>query len=797
MAAGSDIGPARVQELDIRVEDFLDDKLQSTTDLDNLETLLAKVELQRSQLQSQLDNAVKQLQEARVSSHDRQATLATRIHEFQRLQHSIDARVKVAAASEAPNQAIARLQRPMKQLQTVELAHKYLTLLQDVDKLRKEARAHLPESPRAALEPYAKLKRLSVRLQELSGLADDAAVHLVNHVESVTETLWEDMKKTMAAELEAVLRGRSWPMAVDPAAGMDEEWLRCFEKLVDLQVPEVVYSPETVTLLPFDAMCKIFVSEFRFHFLSDKPTSKPEAIGTHCLPWFLAVIEKWEGFFRDNLGHLLAAKFQGTPVANNMVYVDPVGAFITAMLPVLRKKVHHVVADAVKDPTFLSSLMVQLMTFDENVRSRFGYDGGDPDRGWAGLTTEVLEKWFEPWFLAEREFALERFRAIMESREARNIDYDYAGPGKTKPTYAAVRVTDLLKTVTSQYERARKFKHKIRFLIGIQLDILDEYHDRLRGSLEAYQAITSTVGRTIHGVTKEQLAALEGTGALETLCKVYGSADHIVNTLRDSSNDEFFVTLWEELQNRAEPVGEQGKIAGDMSYDEVKDRTSAAVGSDNEDGALFDETITAYSLRRKAAQDFLIGALTKSHQDAFRAYSSRVQWTTMADNGGEVDSNQLAITPELEEPLRILRQNFDFLLKALSTAAFRRIWRGALDKLQDLLWTDVLMRQRFTALGAAQFRRDLNAIFALVERYIPGGLGPLASLDDALLLLNLPVHPAKPQEGEEACLSLKQATDRVFTDNAEAKRVLEELGIETLTPANARHILQRRVENEV
>lgn len=114
-----------------------------------------------------------------------------------------------------------------------------------------------------------------------------------------------------------------------------------------------------------------------------------------------------------------------------------------------------------------------------------------------------------------------------------------------------------------------------------------------------------------------------------------------------------------------------------------------------------------------------------------------------------------------------------------------------------MLWTDVLMRQKFTAFGAAQFLRDLTAIFALVERYIPGGLGPLASLDDAVRLLNLPVEPPKSQEGEEAGMSLKQATDRVFTDNAEAKQVLEELSIETLTPANARHILQRRVENEV
>lgn len=661
---------AQAGALDIRVEDFLDDKLQSTTDLENLDSLIANVEVQRSQLQTQLDNAIKQLDEARRTAGNRQSSLAQRIQDFQDLQHSIDIRVKIAAASDAPNQAIARLQQPMKKLQTIELAQKYLRLLQDVDELRSEARSHLPGSPKAALEPYSKLKKLSRRLDELSGPADDAAVHLINHVRGVADALWDEMRKTMSGELEAVLSKRSWPM-VDPSSEMDEEWLACFEKLLDLQIPEVILSNSTVSLLPFDVMARIFVSEFRFHFLSDKPTSKPDAIGSHCFPWFLATIEKWEDFFRDNLGFTLATKLRDTPAEGSLVYIDPVCAFVTSLLPVMREKVQLVVKDTAKNPAILSSFMGQLMAFDETIRSKFNYDGGDAEQGWPGLATEILQDWFEPWFQAEKEFALERFQAIMATPDARNIDYDYAATGKTKPTFGAVRVTDLLRSITTQYQRVRTFRHKIRFLIGIQLDILDEFHDRLRGSLEAYQALTSTVGRTLHGVTKEQLAALEGTGSLESLCKVYGSADHIVNTLKEWGNEEFFVVLWDQLQGRATKEGETSRMSGEMSYEEVKDRTSAAVGSEGDDGVLFDETIAAYSLRRKTALDFLVSALADSHYKAFRAYSTRTQWTTISENGSEskhfsmqarlssyanyaaVDPSQLAVTPELDEPLRV------------------------------------------------------------------------------------------------------------------------------------------------
>lgn len=639
------------QSLDLRVEDYLDDKLQSTTDLDTLDELLANVETQRNQLQSQLDDALQELERARCITDDRNESLEKQISEFNELQASIDIRVKIAAASDAPSEAIARLQQPMKKLQNVELAQKYLTLLQDVEKLRAEARSHLPGSPKAALEPYSKLKELAMKLRTLSG---NDELHLVDHVEAVTEALWCEMKKTMSAELNAVLEKRQWPR-VDPHSEMDQEWIDCFEKLIDLQMPEILHSNNIVSLLPFDVMTAIFVAEFRFHFMSDKPTSNPQSIGSHCFPWFLTTIEKWEDFFRDNLSHLLAAKFHDTPVAEKMVYLDPVCALVTSMLPVMREKVHAVAEEAAKSPSFLSSFMSQVMTFDENLRFRFSYDGGDGDAGWDGLTGELLDDNFNDWFKVEREFALERFEKILESHDGRKIDYDYSVTGKMKPTFAAVRVTDLLRTITGKYARLRKLKHKIKFLTDIQLDILDGYHDRLRGSLEAYQSITSTLGRTLHGATKEQLVALEGTGALETLCKVIGSSDHIANTLTEWSDEEvcyndhpstlldekitrtnvreqFFVVLWEDLQARDTQRSKRNSATSDIEPNSILGRVPSNLGDGpGSESGIFDETVSAYTSRRKAAEQLLVNALADSHAKAFRPYVSKVQWTTVGD----------------------------------------------------------------------------------------------------------------------------------------------------------------------
>lgn len=638
---------------DMRLDDYLDDKLQYTTDLENLDDLLASVEEQRAQLQSQLDEATRSLSTARQSSDERQASLQKQIDDFQALQRDIDIRLQIVAASDAPDEAIRRLEGPMQKLAQVDLAHKYLVLLQDVEDLRKEARSHLPKSPKAALEPYTKLKRLATYLQELQGPADGAAVHLVTHVADIAESLWEEMKRTMWAEMDGILAKRGWPKKVSPRSEVDEEWRECFEKSMDLQVPEVLYSSGVVTLLPMDVMAQNWIKEFRYHFMSDKETSNPKNIGTQCFPWIISQLEEWDDFLRDNFGYILATKFASTTVADKMVYMDSTCALITSLLPVIREKVNSAMDVALKDPAFLSSLMGQLMTFDDDLRKRFSYDGGDVERGWGGLTSEVLDQHFDKWLKAERSFALERYQAIMANPEARQIDYDYSGPGKTRPTYGAVRVIDLLRSVTTQYQRIRRFSHQLKFLIDIQLAILDQYHQRLRDGLDAYNASTSLAFKAISGASKEEIAALEGTGAFETLCKVYGSSDHVVNALKDWSNEEFFVEMWDRLQAKARGSDDQSNLAGGMSHDEVKGRTSQSVGSSADGGILFDETIKAYDARRQQAQDWLVGAVQDSQAKAFRPYVQRTQWTTISEDSSPPDPYSLAITAELDEPLRV------------------------------------------------------------------------------------------------------------------------------------------------
>ena len=49
--------------------------------------------------------------------------------------------------------------------------------------------------------------------------------------------------------------------------------------------------------------------------------------------------------------------------------------------------------------------------------------------------------------------------------------------------------------------------------------------------------MTSSIGRTVQGITKEEQAKLQGLEGLERLCRIYGSADYLEKAMRDWSDD--------------------------------------------------------------------------------------------------------------------------------------------------------------------------------------------------------------------------------------------------------------------
>lgn len=138
-----------------------------------------------------------------------------------------------------------------------------------------------------------------------------------------------------------------------------------------------------------------------------------------------------------------------------------------------------------------------------------------------------------------------------------------------------------------------------------------------------------------------------------------------------------------------------------------------------------------------------------------------------------------------------LRDNLTFLRKSLADAPFRRIWREALSSLADLIFDQVLLKQEFTTVGAAQLRCDFEAIQSTIERcitYSEDSSFGMPKLREAIHLLNIPIEAGNGVPG------LKEISEEIFAGAERTEKVLGELGMGHLTNGEARAVLARRLE---
>ena len=91
-------------------------------------------------------------------------------------------------------------------------------------------------------------------------------------------------------------------------------------------------------------------------------------------------------------------------MALTSTYIDSTSAFITAVLPMLRRKISTYLPRISKQPQLLSHFIHELVSFDVSLRDEWGYDGGSRIEGWKGLAWEVLVKkeWFSAWLEVEK-----------------------------------------------------------------------------------------------------------------------------------------------------------------------------------------------------------------------------------------------------------------------------------------------------------------------------------------------------------------------------------------------------------
>jgi len=694
----------------------------------------------------------------------------------------------------------------------------------------------LKKSPEAALFSYSQLRRLLTALGPLQAAAEGAAPHLTDHVENTTLALRKQIRDALAATLDVILGKILWPK---PGVAIPDtllsEWDSDIHTLLALQRPELeaVQVEETVesthkepiVLLPLEVMVHPLETRFRYHFYGDRPTNrldKPEYFLSHITD----LLNIHSDFIYDSVQPAFLTYFTSSELALNPAYIDAMSAFITSLLPMVRTKIFSILPQASAQPQLLSHLIHELMSFDTNLRDSWNYLP-DTSTTWKGLTWEVLvqQDWFGRWLQVEKDFALARYQSIVGTSDSDTLDFDSVSVTATKPTKAAIRVNDLLETITERYRPLTSFSQKVRFLVDIQISIFDRFHTRLHSSLGAYQSKISTSGRLVSG---EDYEKTQGVPGLDYLCRVYGSADYIEKALRDWSDDVFFLDLWTELQLRSRANGRLNS-AGAHSVADVAQFTSASLGmesSDNEaSGALFDETAASYAALRVRSEGAIVSALVKSVKTAARFYQRSNSWTALSLSS---EGKAMTVSPDLAPVLEVLETGLGFLGRALAALPLRRIVRQVAQQVEEWMWDNMVMKKSFSCAGGEQLVVDVQALIGVVERCVGGGCGErwFRKAKEAAELLALPVKESEVRsresfggddspenaawdvDGAEAdargesgemgegatSLGLWEVEKRLFGSSDSARNLLGDLGMESLTEHEACSVLQRRVE---
>ncbi|KAI5293352.1 hypothetical protein KEM55_007151 [Ascosphaera atra] len=223
---------------DPRVEDYLNDRIQSTQDLQNLDDILRALHEQHELQRKQLGEAEGILEQALKASTSHNAKVKEMADAFEEQQHDVEQQLLTVAESHATDEAVVKFQSWMQKIQTFEIAKGYMEILKEVEELRQEALSHLKDTPELAIPPYRRLWEICNGLREAQPAAEGAASHLVDRAEQLRTQLRESLEKNFGDRLRSALTKLKWP---GPKLELSDESLDemefAFHLLHELQEP--------------------------------------------------------------------------------------------------------------------------------------------------------------------------------------------------------------------------------------------------------------------------------------------------------------------------------------------------------------------------------------------------------------------------------------------------------------------------------------------------------------------------------------------------------------------------------
>ncbi|KAG0703168.1 RINT-1 family protein [Suillus ampliporus] len=711
--------------------EYLDTTFAHIDDLDGIDEVLSQTKARSAELQRQLSAsqqsidslvtktrvaALANLDTAREHAEDRELIE----NEMTYLSHELVSSLSPSKSSASPTllEDIETMHRVLKELESVRA---YVAVIERTLTLSEGALAQLRGAPSpistSSMSEYNRLSAFVNNVVQTCNAVQDIgsveqSLHLVTFVRRIRNKTWSDIKAMFSAKLTSALDNLKWPMPVDyPAASVHDRksFESAFKDLILLQ--EIGENIEGSTnqlergsegLYPLETLAHAISLRFKYHFETERETNrldKPE--------WYLSHIMNVAHDHRSFMENVIQRLLLGTKYQRVNAWQN----YITLLLPILERKLRLTVPTLLSHPALLAHTVYQALIFDSNMRE-LGYEfvvsaeaKKNEEKG--GVSSVILgqKEWFGAWLEGEKKFAEDQYHEIISASDAWVIVHDDSNDSdgykvsrsvaELKATNSARRIKAQVEQITDRYSPLPSFAQRTRFLIHVQLPILEQYYSRVSSSLDAFETLSSALVRAVPGALGVEGAKTDSrklTGGIEgsqRLCKALLSARYVESAMQQWGEEEFFLELWTEINHRA---ALRTRAEMHPSLPNSADRRS----SDAPECTIFEELITQYTNLVSRAEDMLVSQVCGETEIALRPHFVAI--TTPKDDGDvqNVDDG-IAVPPSLLPSIALLSAHLTFLRNTLSTAVTTHIYRRIAARISEhILQREVLFRPGLT-----------------------------------------------------------------------------------------------------
>ncbi|KAJ7770915.1 TIP-1 family-domain-containing protein [Mycena maculata] len=697
------LSPPNVPEASQSAVFFINTRFKSLDDLGNLGEAVSEAKQQDEELKANL--AISQASVDALVSQTREAAQAhTRTAEALSLQRlsladelSYLFRQLTSAMSDGDSEPtlledIETLHRNLKELQSVK---GYVQVIEHALKLSEAACAQIRDPPIAAplsytsVTEYQSLQEFVTKVSNACASVEDGAgkqtLNLISFLDNIRDKCWADIKGSLSASLLAAAERLGWPIPVDYTAATPEDrknFERAFSDILKLQNIGAKLRPERSEkegLYPLQALIQPISLRFKYHFEGTRQTNrldKPEWYFTHVLN----VIHEHRPFMELVIQPLVSST--GIVASRE---------FTLLLFPLLSRKLRRSMSSLLPRPPLLAYTIYQALVFDAAVREEgFNLTGtsaanAENNNEWDGVSEVILgkEEWFAAWMDGEKQFAENQYHEIIGAIDAWHIAEDEAGDdsGNTRElrsTSSARRLKALVEQVTDRYSPLPHFAQRTRFLITVQIPLLENYYGRILSSLDAFETLSSAFVRAVPGALAVGLGGRdEGTVRVDTrrltdgvegvqrLCKAWLSARYVETAMEGWGEELFFLELWTEINHRAS-LRAQALAASSLP-------DPRAVGSAVPQETVFEELVTQYEKLARRAEDMIVQQVCGEVEGGLKAHFSAT--TSPTPNRQVIDD--MALSQTLLGPISLLSTHLTYLRTTLPqtvmTALYRRI----------------------------------------------------------------------------------------------------------------------------